>query len=111
MAGLAWPYEEDLDFLASSGINCLINLTEYESTFEEAAAAMGIRIHNIEIQEFCPPTPVQIEEFIAICTEEDNVSSSCTLTSFKFVIGCYKIHIKLPMRYIDHRRNAEYFGC
>ena len=73
---MAWPYEEDLDFLASSGINCLINLTEYESTLQDTAAAMGIRIHNIEIEEFCSPTPLQIEEFIAICAKEDNVSPS-----------------------------------
>ena len=76
LAGMAWPYEEHLDFLASSGINCIVNLAEDESRLQDTAASMGIKVHNIRIQSFCSPTPLQIEEFIALCAEEDNVSFS-----------------------------------
>lgn len=88
LAGMGWPYEENLDFLESSGINCLVNLTMDKSMYEKKAATMGIRVYRIAIQDFCPPTPKQVEEFMTIAMEEANVSSVNWTVRYLFEVAC-----------------------
>ena len=73
LAGMGYPQPEGIPFLAAEGIKTLINVTRGTPNYSEAAAAHRITMHSIDVQDFCPPTTEQIEEFIRLVDNADGV--------------------------------------
>ena len=80
LAGMGYPTSEDVPFLAQLDIRTLVDLTgSYPSSscrYTESARACGLTVHSINIQDFCPPTIEQIQEFLKIQESAENVSVS-----------------------------------
>ena len=74
LAGMAYPSVENLAFLVDQGIKTLVNLSHRDHQRDSAAASHGIRVHFIDIDDFCPPTMDQIEEFLSIVENSESVS-------------------------------------
>ena len=74
LAAMGYPMNEDLAFLAEQGIKTLIDLTG-SCLYRESAVSHGFTVHSIAIQDFCPPTIEQIEDFLNIVDNAENVSS------------------------------------
>ena len=72
LAGFGYPTDENIPFLAAQGIKTLVNTTGTHY-YEEAATTHGLTVHSIAVQDFCPPTVEQIEEFIRIVDNADGV--------------------------------------
>lgn len=65
LAGMAYPRETDIPFLAENGVKTLVNLTRTDYYCEEAAAN-GVAVRTIDIPDFQPPSIAQINEFLDI---------------------------------------------
>ncbi len=65
LAGMAFPKETDILFLAQSGIKTLVNLTGDEC-YLEAAKDNGISVHIICVPDFNPPSLQQINRFLEL---------------------------------------------
>ena len=74
LAAMGYPTNEALPFLTEQGIKTLIDLTE-SCSYRESAVAHGFTVHSIAIQDFCPPTIEQIEDFLKIVDNTEDVSS------------------------------------
>ena len=80
LAGLGYPKKSDIPFLAEVGIKRLVNITEYEAHYSDVAAANGVTIHNICVEDFCPPSVKQIQEFLDILDSSNEVSRHCMIS-------------------------------
>ena len=76
LAGMGYPKDEDIPFLAQEGVKTLVNLTAGDShLYESPARTHGMTVHCINIQDFCPPTMEQIEEFLRIVENAKTVNA------------------------------------
>ena len=73
LAGMGYPTDENMPFLAEQNIKTLVNITR-DQYYLDSAAAHGMTVHSIDVQDFCPPTNEQIEEFLSIADNADSVS-------------------------------------
>ena len=77
LAGLAYPRDTDIPFLADAGIKTLINITETGTPdYFAVAEAHGIGAHTIPTQAFCPPSNEHIQQFLKIVGEAPGVSQN-----------------------------------
>ena len=84
LAGMAYPDEGTIDYLARSGIKMLINLTEEPSTYEQKATEAGIECRNIRIECFGPPALEQVSNKVRlhVC----KINFACVFTYMYFLI-------------------------
>lgn len=61
LAGMAWPRDHQMEYLAQQGIKVLVNLTGEPTVYEPVAVDQGITCHCISIADFCPPTNDQVK--------------------------------------------------
>ena len=75
LAGMGYPKDEaELAYLAhKAGIKTLVNLTQ-TSNYVDQANELGISVHQIVIDDFCPPSLDQIQQFLSIV---DNCKEVC----------------------------------
>ena len=67
LAGMGCPRDEDIPFLKDQGIKTLVNLTSFSApNYIKSAEEHELTVHSITIQDFCPPTMEQIQQFISI---------------------------------------------
>ena len=87
LAGMGYPFEEDVPFLAQLGITTLVDLTGGFCQYAEAAKAHQMTVHSLSIQDFCPPTVEQIEQFLTILQNADGVSKAKMAAPTYFLIN------------------------
>ena len=71
VAGMAWPRNNQMNYLAQEGIIVLVNLTGEPSVYENDAKTVGITCVNISIADFCPPTVAQVSRIHCILTADN----------------------------------------
>lgn len=76
LAGMRYPRETDIAFLARHGVKTLVNLTG-DDYYSAVAEAEGIKVHTIYIPDFTPPTLEQIKEFLGIVDAAEEVHIYC----------------------------------
>lgn len=86
LAAVGYPMNQDLPFLTEQAIKTLIDLTG-SCLYRESAIAQEFTVHSIAIQDFSPPTIEQIENFLKIVDNAENVS-------------CIYIYIYMLERYV-----------
>lgn len=69
VGAMAWPHKQHdaFEFFHQMGIRVVVTLDEVPlspAMIEE----FGIEYHHISIEDFCAPTPEQIEEFVGVAT-------------------------------------------
>ncbi|XP_046902945.1 dual specificity protein phosphatase 23b [Hypomesus transpacificus] len=70
LAGMAFPrMPSDYRYLFDNGIKHLVCLCERKPPHYDTCP--GVTLHHINITDFCPPTPDQIQRFLSI-VEESN---------------------------------------
>ena len=87
LAGMAYPRETDLAFLAGQGIKTLVNLTP-DDYYSGVAEQHGVQMKTIRVPAFEPPTLEQIREFLELVdsTKEVNLASyPAVLASFRLL--------------------------
>ena len=63
LAGMAWPSNDSIQFLADSGIKTIINLTEENPPcYEKIADQVGIKCIQVRVECFGPPTMEMVNE-------------------------------------------------
>ena len=77
LAGMGYPKDEvELAYLAhKAGIKTLVNLTQ-TNTYVDQAEELGIAVHQIVIDDFCPPSLAQVQEFLSILDKSKEVSTT-----------------------------------
>lgn len=60
LAGMAWPKDETIPYLADHGIKVLVNLTTEPTSYKPQATELEIECITIGIADFCPPTTDQV---------------------------------------------------
>ena len=64
LAGMGWPSAESIQFLADSGIDVLVNLTENNPpAYKEVADHHGIECVHVKIKAYGTPTMEQVQFF------------------------------------------------
>lgn len=95
LAGMAYPRETDLAFLAGQGIKTLVNLTP-DDYYSGLAEQHGVQMKTIRVPAFEPPTLGQIQEFLELIDSTKEASSSSFLSQN---LSCTRISIHIT--YID----------
>ena len=78
LAGMAYPRETDLAFLAGQGIKTMVNLTP-DDYYSGLAEQHGVQMKTIRVPAFEPPTLEQIREFLELVDSTKEASSSSIL--------------------------------
>ena len=74
LAGMGCPRNEaQLAYLAQNGIRTLVDLTEM-TCYSEQAENLGITVHQIPIPDYCPPSLIQIQQFMSLLDNTKEVS-------------------------------------
>ena len=66
LAGMGWPYEENMEWLRDQGICLLVNLTSSGCMYQEVAKTLGITCTSIPMPDFSAPSMNQITEFVDV---------------------------------------------
>jgi len=75
LAGMGYPKDTDIPFLADAGIKTLVNLTETKTPdYFAVAETHKIGVHTVQTQAFCPPSNEQIQQFLKIVDDAQGVS-------------------------------------
>ena len=75
LAGMGYPRDTDIPFLADAGIKTLVNITESNTPdYFAVAETYKIGMHTVQTQAFCPPSNEQIQEFLKIVDDAQGVS-------------------------------------
>ena len=77
LAGMGYPEDTDIPFLADAGIMTLVNIDPYAPDYIQAAEEYGVVVRTIQIYEFCPPSNEQIQQFLEIVDGTQGVSQNC----------------------------------
>lgn len=73
IAGMGYPMDSDIPFLAAQGIKTLVSIAGAQN-YRESAAAHGLTVHSIAVQDFCPPTMEQMDDFLKIVDNAESVN-------------------------------------
>lgn len=66
LAGMAWPDNDSIQYLADGGIKTIINLTEENPpVYLRTATDLGIKCIQVRVECFGPPTMEQVE-FVSV---------------------------------------------
>lgn len=78
LAGMGYPEDTDIPFLADAGIKTLVNIDPYAPDYIEVAEEYDVAVCTIQIYEFCPPSIEQIQQFLKIVDDAQGVSQNCS---------------------------------
>ncbi len=91
LAGMAYPKETDIPFLAQSGIKTLVNMTR-DDYYSEVAEANGVAVHTIYVPDFEQPSLHQINDFLEIVDATKEVYLPTRMTHAHFT-GSHRLCI------------------
>ncbi len=90
------PFEEDILRLKDMGVKSIVNLQKEDTSWKEFIETLKMKFFHIPVEDHTSPTLEQIEEFIKIATDEENlplyVHCYAGLERTGTMIACYRIY-------------------
>ena len=90
------PFEDDIVELKNRGVKSIVNLQREDTSKKDFIEKMGLKFFHISIEDHTAPTIEQIEEFMEIALNEENlplyVHCYAGMERTGTMIACYRIY-------------------
>ena len=90
------PCEDEIFDLKNKGVKSIVNLQREDTSRKELIESLGMKFFHIPVIDHTAPTVEQIEEFISIAENEENlplyVHCLAGLERTGTMVACYRIY-------------------